>query len=160
VPDDDEIIEAHEAEFAAEPPRRSNRGFWLVTLTLLVACLVLVVEIFVNRGVKDTIAHAQYSLRTAETAALALADRGTLAEADAGTLQGMEPDLHFVGPATASDDLETLSVSASPEVWAAAVQVPPGACFYLRIEDGTTTYGNGTVCTAEQALVSSTDTRW
>lgn len=157
---DDDIIAAHEADFSQEPPRRSNRGFWLVALTLLVACLVLVVEIFLNRGVKDTIAHAQFSLRTAEDVARTLAERSTLAEADAGSMRLAEPDLRFVGPATASDDIDTLSISAAPEVWAAAVQVRPGACFYLKIEGGTTTYGNGVECTAEQALIRATDSRW
>lgn len=158
--DDDEIIAAHEADFAATPPRRGGRGFWIVTIALLLACLVLVVEIFVNRGVKDTIAHAQFSLRTAETAARALAERGTLANADAGSLAAVEPGLRFVGPSTESEDLDTVSVSASPEVWAAAVQVRPDACFYLRIEGDTTSYGNGVGCTAERALVTETDSRW
>ena len=53
-----------------------------------------------------------------------------------------------------------VSVSATPEVWAAAVQVRPEACFYLKIEGGETTYGTGTLCTAEEALLKATDPRW
>jgi len=158
---DDEIIAAHEAEFGADRPRRrSNRGFWMVAIALLLACVFLVVEIFVNRGVKDTIAHSQHSLRTAETAARELADGGSFADASAGAMAGAEPSLAFVGPATESDGLEVVSVSAAPEIWAAAVQVRPEACFYLKIEGDETTYGTGTLCTAEEALVKATDPRW
>jgi len=163
VPDDDDIIEAHEAELAAdaEPVRRSKRGFWLVAGTMLIACIVLVVEIFANRDIKDTIAHAQHSLRTTETAARALVEEGgSLAAADAGTLAGREPSLRFVGPSIASDDLDEVSVAAGAEAWAAAVMARPGACFYLKIAGDETTYGTGTVCTGAQALVLATDTRW
>jgi hypothetical protein len=158
---DDEIIAAHEAEFEADPPRRrSNRGFWMVAIALLLACVFLIVEIFVNRGVKDTIAHSQHSLRTAETAARELADGGSFADASAGALAGAERSLTYVGPATESDGLEVVSVSAAPEIWAAAVQVRPDACFYLKIQGDETTYGTGTLCTAEEALVKATDARW
>ncbi len=163
MPDDDDIIEAHEAELAAdaEPVRRSKRGFWLVAGTMLIACIVLVVEIFANRDIKDTIAHAQHSLRTTETAARALVEEGgSLAAADAGTLAGREPSLRFVGPSIASDDLDEVSVAAGAEAWAAAVMARPGACFYLKIAGDETTYGTGTVCTGAQALELATDTRW
>jgi hypothetical protein len=162
VTDDDDIIAAHEAEFAADGPvRRSNRGFWLVLGTMLVACMFLVVEIFANRGMKDTVAHAQHSLRTTETAARALIEAsGSPAAADAGSLAAREASLRFVGPSTASDDLDVVSVAAGPESWGAAVMARPEACFYLRIVDGTATYGTGTVCTGERALELATDTRW
>ena len=161
--DDDDIIAAHEAEFAADaaPARRSNRGFWLVTGTMLVACMFLVVEIFANRGLKDTVAHAQHTLRTSETAAQALIDAGgSTAAADAGSLAAREASLRFVGPTTASDGLDVVSVAAGPEGWGAAVMARPDACFYLRIVGDETTYGSGTVCTGEQALALATDSRW
>ena len=68
--DDDEILETyeHEFEFDAEPaPRRSNRGFWLVAGSILVGSIVLVVEIFANRPIANTIGHAQFDLRAAPT---------------------------------------------------------------------------------------------
>ena len=68
--DDDEILETyeHEFEFDAEPaPRRSNRGFWLVAGSILVGSIVLVVEIFANRPIANTIGHAQFDLRAAQT---------------------------------------------------------------------------------------------
>jgi hypothetical protein len=162
MPDDDDIIAAHEAEFAADRAGRrpSNRGFWLVTVSILLACVVMVVAIFWNRDIKDTIAHAQSSLRTSAAAAERLAERGSYADATAGALAEAEPGLVFVGPATASTGLEVVSVAASPDVWAAAVQVRPEACFYLLIAGGETRYGTGTECTADQALVRSTEPRW
>jgi hypothetical protein len=161
MPDDDDIIAAHEAEFAADRARRpSNRGFWLVTVSILLACVVMVVAIFWNRDIKDTIAHAQSSLRAAAEAAERLAERGSYAEANAGALAEALPGLTFVGPASPSTGLEVVSVSASPEVWAAAVQVRPEACFYLLLAGGEPRYGTGTECTAEQALIRSTEPRW
>jgi hypothetical protein len=163
VAEDDDIIEAHEAEFTADeqPVRRSNRGFWLIAGTLLVACVLLIVEIFANRGIKDTVAHAQHSLRVTESAARALVDeQGSLAAADAGSLAGRSSSVRFTGPTTASDDLDAVSVAAGPEGWGAAVMARPGACFYLRIVGDTTGYGSGTVCTGERALELATDTRW
>ena len=44
--------------------------------------------------------------------------------------------------------------------WAAAVQVRPAACFYLRLTaDGEAFYGAGTVCTGTEALAAS-EPRW
>jgi hypothetical protein len=163
VTDDDEILERYERDLSEpEPPRaRSNRGFWLVMGTMLFACMFLVVEIFANRDVKDTIAHAEYSLRAGQGVAEAVFERdGTFEDADARGMDGKAPPLVYVEADTPSGGLDQLSVAASDSMWAAAVQVRPGACFYLRLTAaGDVFYGNGTDCRATAAL-EVTDSRW
>ncbi|MGE5226932.1 MAG: hypothetical protein ACM3OO_08660 [Planctomycetaceae bacterium] len=163
MPDDDEILSAYERELGEEPaPRpRSNRGFWMVVGTIGLACVVLVVEILVNRPLGNDIGHAEYSLRQAEAGAnRLLQETGTLERADAQGLAAVAPQVRYVGPDTASSDPGEASVVASPGLWAAAVQARPGACFYIRLTDaGDVTYGVGTGCTGRDALGAS-DTQW
>jgi hypothetical protein len=76
---DDEVIAAFEREWAEvggdaveveEPTRRGGgRGFWMVVGALGLASVLLVTQIFANRSLKETIAHAQHSLRLAEAEA-------------------------------------------------------------------------------------------
>ena len=164
--DDDELIRAYEEEFSAQTPtKRSNRGFWLVLGTLLVASIVMLVEIFANRPIADTIGHAQHSLRAAQDGAeRQLAETGSFAGADAAGLTasgaGDADGLTFVAADEASRGLDSISVWASDTEWAAAVEARPGACFYLRLranEDDL--YGVGTECTADVAR-TVTDPRW
>ena len=160
--DDDEIIDAYEEELALDPaPSRSNRGFWLVAGTIVVAGVFLVVEILANRPLKDTIGHAQRSLRTAEAAATAIEARsGSFAGANAEGIGDEDTSLRYVGADVPSRGLDEVSVAAGSAEWAAAVQVRPAACFYLRLTaEGETFYGAGTVCTGTEALVAS-DPRW
>lgn len=156
--DEDEIIDAYEQELSVEPSGR-NRGFWLVLGTLVVACVFVVVEIFANLGVKGTIAHAQHSLRTAESAAAAVfAADASYRDASADELQAS--GLTFVDGRIASTDLDVVSVAAEDHGWAAAVLVRPGACFYLRLTTVPETfYGVGTTCTGD-AATGATDSRW
>jgi hypothetical protein len=164
--DDDDLIEAYETEFSAETPtRRSNRGFWLVLGTLLVVSILMLVEIFANRPLANTIGHAEQSLRTAQAGAeRRLAQTGRFTEADAEGLTasgaGDADGLTFVAADEASRGLDSISVWASDTEWAAAVEARPGACFYLRLranEDDL--YGVGTECTADVAR-TVTDPRW
>ncbi|MEO8476133.1 MAG: hypothetical protein ABI572_03655 [Actinomycetota bacterium] len=164
--DDDELIRAYETELSTQTPtRRANRGFWLVLGTLILASILMLVEIFANRPIANTIGHAQYSLRVAQAGAdRAIAERGTFAGADAEGLTssgiGDADGLTFVGPDQPSQGLDSISVYASGTEWAAAVTAEPNACFYLRLRVGEDVrYGVGTVCTAEEAR-SATDPRW
>jgi hypothetical protein len=163
MPDDDEILSAYEHELGAEPaPRpRSNRGFWMVVGTIGLACIVMVVEILVNRPLGSDIGHAEYSLRQAEAGAnRLLQETGTLERADAQGLAAVAPQVRYVGPGTASTGPGEASVVASPGVWAAAVQARPGACFYIQLTDaGDVTYGVGTDCRGSAALGAS-DSQW
>jgi hypothetical protein len=158
---DDEVIRAYEEEFGRQPTPRSNRGFWIVAGTLLVSGVFLIVEIFANRPLANSIGHAQSTLRKAEAAAVAVHDRtGSYQEADADTLGEDVTDLSFRSGDASSVGLDDVSISASDTVWAAAVQVRPGACFYIRLGVGDDTrYGAGTECTAEVALLAN-DPRW
>lgn len=158
---DDEVIRAYEEEFGPEPAPRSNRGFWIVAGTLLVSGVFLIVEIFANRPLANTIGHAQSTLRRAEAAAKAVYVRtGSFQEAGAGGLGEDVTGLSFRSGDGSSNGLDDVSVSASDTVWAAAVQVRPGACFYIRLGAGDEPrYGAGTECTGDVALLAR-DPRW
>jgi hypothetical protein len=156
VPDDDDILEAYERELdsVADPRPRSNRGFWLVVGSFALTGMILVGEIVANRPIKDTIGHAEYSLRAAQVAAQQIrATEGSYAAADPVAMASAAPMLTYRSSDDPSTGLDDLSVAAGGDQWAAAVQARPGACFYLRITDsGDTFYGTGTDCTASAAL--------
>jgi hypothetical protein len=158
---DDEIIRAYDEELGPEPPSRSTRGFWVVAGTLALGGMFLVVQIFANRDLANTIGHAQDSLRRAQAAAELIRTRtGSFEEAGAEELEQDVPDLTFREGDAESFGLDVVSVSASETTWAAAVQARPGACFYLRLGVGEEPrYGSGTDCTGEAALQAG-DTRW
>jgi hypothetical protein len=170
MPSDDEIIRSYERELGdthvdglddladLRPP--SNRKFWLVMCAMGVACVFVLVEIFANLGIKESIAHAQSSLRDGQAIAEAIQhDDGMLTTADAAGMASETDALTFVGPDEPSTDLDELSVAAGTTEWAAAVQVRPGACFYLHIDGDTVTYGAGTICTGRAGL-EAVDDRW
>ena len=167
--DDDEIIEAYEQELgpASRPPepRRSNRGFWIVFGTILAASAIVLVEIFANRPIANTIGRAQHDLRIAEAEARSmLASTGGFDAADAATLDEEDLDdgtLRVVGPDDVSAGLGEVSVYADASTWAAAVSARPNGCFYLKLVAGREEpfYGAGTVCTGREAL-DAQDPRW
>lgn len=166
--DDDEILEAYDHELGPEPgpePRRAGRGFWIVLATIVAASAILVVEIFANRPIADTIGRAQHDLRVAEQAARSAATiTGSFEEAGAAMLDEAGLDggaLSVVGPDEASAGLGEVSVYADATTWAAAVSVTPNGCFYLKLVVGRDDplYGSGTDCTGRAAL-DSRDPRW
>jgi hypothetical protein len=162
--DDDEILDAYERELEdAERPRPARRphGFGIVVGSLLLACVVLLVEIFANRSIGNDIGTAQHDLRVAQSGATRiLALTGAYSEAGAVGLVGVGGN-SYVGASTPSSGLGNLSVYAADNTWAAAVQARPGACFYLRLDVGkrSASFGSGTVCTGDAAL-SAHDTQW
>jgi hypothetical protein len=158
---DDDLIRAYDDELGPEPIQRSNRGFWVIAGTLLVGGLFLLVQIFANRPLANSIGHAQDTLRRAQAAAEIVHSRtGSFQEADAGSLEEDVPDLSFRPEDEPSVGLDDVSVSASETDWAAAVQARPGACFYIRLGVGADTrYGAGTECTGAAALLAD-DPRW
>lgn len=158
---DDDIIKAYDDELGPEPMRPSNRRFWLVVGVIALGGIILIVEIFANRNIANTIGHAQDTLRRAQDAAEVILSRtGSFEDATAEELEGDVPDLAFRDATDESSGLDVVSVSASESTWAAAVQARPGACFYLRLDEGADPkYGSGTVCTGEAALEAE-DTRW
>jgi hypothetical protein len=158
---DDEIIRAYDEELGPEPTPRSNRRFWLVAGAMALGAIVLIVEIFANRHLANTIGHAQHTLRQAQAGAELIRSRtGSFEEANAEELEQDIPEIAFREAGDESFGLDVVSVSAAETTWAAAVQARPGACFYLRLEIGTDpSYGSGTECTGEAAM-SASDTRW
>ena len=162
---DDDIIESYEDELraggdgGARPRRRSGRSFLVIVGALLLGCVLLVVEIFANRPLVSSIGHAQSDLRAAQ--AFALRDRsesGSFTAADATGLSATDPSRSYFGPDDPSTGLGRVSVFASGTIWAAAVQVRPGACFYILEQTGKDTlYGGGTLCTGRAALDADQD---
>ena len=161
MPVDDDLA-LHDPETVDAPvPRRRAHGFWIVLAALLFGCVFILVEIFANFGVKDTIAHAEHTLRTAQAAAERVHEAdGTYAGADHTRLTVVEPTLLWVPGTTASGGLDQVSVASDGSSWGAAVQARPGACFYVHLTpSGDTFYGVGTDCTGQEAL-QATDPRW
>jgi hypothetical protein len=140
---------------------RHNRGFWLVVGSIGLACVFLVAAILYNAPMKETIGHAEDTLRVAQAAAQRIHDsRGSFSSADAVALAAADPSHTYRDGATASTGLDDVSIATGPNSWAAAVQARPGACFYLHLMDGGDVfYGVGTVCTGSVAT-DATDPRW
>jgi hypothetical protein len=128
---------------------------------MAVGGVFLLVEIFANRPLANSIGHAQDSLRRAQAAAeVVLGRTASFEEADAESLEADVPDLTFRAGDEASHGPDVVSVSASDVAWGAAVQARPGACFYLRLGAGEDPrYGAGTDCTGRAALLAD-DPRW
>jgi hypothetical protein len=149
------------AEDAPPPARYGGRRFWMVAGALLFAGVFVVVEIFANFGVKDTIAHAEHSLGLARAAAGLVRDTdGSFGDAGETRLATVEPTLSWLPGDHPSAGLDQVSVATDGREWAAAVQARPGACFYLHLTDGDRAlYGVGTVCTGQEALQAS-DSHW
>jgi hypothetical protein len=158
---DDDLIRDYDEELGPEPIPRSNKGFWVVAGTMLVGGMFLIVEIFANRPLANSIGHAQDSLRRAQAAAEIVHSRtASFEEADAGSLEDDVLDLSFLPGDEESFGLEVVSVSASDHSWAGAVQARPGACFYIHLREGEDArYGAGTECTGQAALLAE-DPRW
>jgi hypothetical protein len=141
-------------------PERHNRGFWLVAGSIGLACVFLVGAILYNAPMKETIGHAEDTLRVAQAAAQRIHDSdGSFGSADAATLAAADPSHTYRDGATASTGLDDVSIATGSTSWAAAVQARPGACFYLHLVDGDVFYGVGTVCTGSVAK-HATDPRW
>jgi len=106
--DDIAVSDAAKADPPAPSPR-SNRGFWVVTGALVLGCMFMLVEIFANFGTKDTIAHAEHSLRAAQAAAELVHEAdGSYAGADHTRLSVVEPTLSWLPATDASGALRTL----------------------------------------------------
>ncbi|TMK16018.1 MAG: DUF2461 domain-containing protein [Actinobacteria bacterium] len=140
---------------------RRNRGFWLVAGSIGLACVLLVAAILYNAPMKETIGHAEDTLRVAQAAAQRIHDAsGSFASADAAALSAADRSHTYRDGASASTGLDDISIATGNSSWAAAVQARPGACFYLHLMDGGDVfYGVGTVCTGSVAM-HATDPRW
>jgi hypothetical protein len=75
------------------------------------------------------------------------------------SLADVEPSLQYTdGP---SPSVTTVSVAATADTVALAIEAPSGTCFYARDSATTgTTYGSGTTCTGQAALTGATAASW
>ena len=157
--DDDALTGAGDLD-GEDPLPRSNRGFWIIATSLALVCILMVVAIVANRPLKDTIGHTESDLN----AALLHAQRvqgssGVFTGADAASLAAVDDGRDYVGPDEASSGPGSVSVYASADVWAAAVQARPQACFFIKQVIGEdTAYGVASgSCTGRAALEASAD---
>jgi hypothetical protein len=142
-------------------PEHRNRGFWLVVGGIGLASVLLVAAILYNAPTKETIGHAEDTLRVAQAAAQRIHDSdGSFGSADAMAVAAVDPSHTYRDGTTTSIGLDDVSIATGRASWAAAVQARPGACFYLHLTDGgDVLYGVGTVCTGSAAM-NATDPRW
>lgn len=161
MPVDDSLALDELTDDGAPLPRARGRSAWIVFAALGFACVFVVVEIFANLGIKDSIGHAEQTLTVAQAAAgrVAAAD-GNYSDADHLRLAAVEPSVQWIAGGDQATGIDEVSVATANGDWAAAVEARPGACFYLHVtSEGTTYYGVGTSCTGQQAL-QATDPRW
>lgn len=135
-----------------------HRGFFIVAGTILLGCILLMVEIFANKPMVSGIARSQHDLRTAGSYATRLqSESGTFQSADAPGLTALDSGRTYVGADQSATRAGEISVYAGVTFWAAATPVN-GACFYILERGGQPTlYGGGTDCTGRAALAASQD---
>jgi hypothetical protein len=161
MPVDDILALDELTDDGAPNPRGRGRSSWIVFAALGFACVFVVVEIFANLGIKDSIGHAEQTLTVAQAAAgrVSAAD-GDLNGADPTRMEAVEPSLQWIAGSDQATGLDEVSVATQNGDWGAAVEARPGACFYLHLTSGGATYyGVGTSCTGQEAL-QATDPRW
>jgi hypothetical protein len=156
VLDDSDVL--HDADHEEARPR-GNRGFWLVVVAFSTTCAIVLVALFANLPLVNSIARAEFELRQAASlAGRQFASSGTFSQADADSLARLDDSLTYVDGDVASPREGTVSVYADATVWAAAVQARPGACFFIKRSAGAgLTYGSGETCTGRAALSAAQD---
>ena len=166
MPEDDDILEAYEAEFDGSPfepiPRQANRGFWMVAGTMALGAVILLVEIFANRPMVNAISRTENDLKAAlRTAERIYADGGTFTAADAQGLGSGDDARTYVDGDRSATSPGIISVYASGDTWAASSPTAQGTCFSVKQVAGQDTrylVADG-ACTGIEAL-GATDTRW
>lgn len=167
--DDDDVIAAHEDDFArAEAPasgypRRSRRGFWIMIAAIGLTGVLTVVGIFVNRPLVSAIGRAEHDLRLVHDRAQAIENvSGSYVDAGAGGLARAGDSVTLIAGSLVASGPGQVSVYASPDGWAAATEARPNACFYIaeNAHGAETRYGGGTVCSGVAAFRLANDTAW
>jgi hypothetical protein len=109
----------------------------------------------------DDLTWASMPADTEETTGIALdaaktafSEHRSFLDAGPAQLSVLQPGYIFVdGPSTTS---RVVSVAATTDTWAAAVQGPGGACYWIRVtREGDVTRGIGSDCTGSAALQPS-----
>src|SRR3954452_13446616 len=104
---------------ATLPPRR-GRSSWIVFAAMGFPSLFVVVEIFANLGIKDSIGHAEQTLTVAQAAAarVAAAD-GSYRDADHIRLEAAEPSLQWIAGGDQATGIDQVSVATANGDWGA-----------------------------------------
>jgi len=167
--DDDDVIAAHEDDFAEREatrtgyPRRSRRGFWIMLAAIGLTGVLVVGGIFVNRPLVSAIGRAEHDLRLVHERALGIEKAaGSYADAGAGGLAQPGDSVTLIAGNIVAMGPGQVSIYASADGWAAATEARPNACFYIA-EDAhgaQTRYGGGTVCSGVAAFRLAQDTTW
>ena len=102
----------------------------------------------IERTIEDRTARVSGDLAAAE---VAFSRHGTFLDATPARLTSLQPGYIFVdGPSTTP---EIVSIAATADTWAAAVQAPGGLCLWARAAAmGDVTHGIGLDCTGAAAL--------
>ncbi|MEA2522546.1 MAG: hypothetical protein QOI81_2192 [Actinomycetota bacterium] len=167
--DDDEVIAAHEDDFAqadaaaSERRRPNRRGFWIMIVTVGLTGVLVVVEIFANRPLVNSIGRAEHDLTLVHERAVKIEDAsGSYLDADAGALVLPGDTVTMISGDLVAKGPGQVSVYASADGWAAATEARPDACFYIAedLHGDATRYGGGTVCSGEAAFKQAQDTAW
>src|SRR5436853_6177793 len=134
MPVDDTLALDELTDDGAPAPRGRGRSSWIVFAALGFACVFVVVEIFANLGIKDSIGHAEQTLTIAQAAAgrVSAAD-GSLNGADHTRMDAVEPSLQWIAGSDQATGPNEVSVATENGEWGAAVQARPGACFHLHL---------------------------
>ena len=166
MPDDDEVLETYEQELDGadliRPRRASNRGFWMVAATIALGAIVLMVEIFANRPMVNSISRTENDLKAALRAAERIyTEGGSFTPADAEALGADDADRRYVEADQPADRSGTVSVYASGDTWAASSPTRSGTCFSIKQVAGqeTTYLVSDGDCTGMEALQADQD-RW
>jgi hypothetical protein len=161
VPDDDDILDAYEQELDGvdliQPRRASNRGFWMVAITIGLGAIVLMVEIFANRPMVNAISRTENDLKAALRGAERIyAEGGSFTPADPEALGATDADRRYVAADQPAGQPGTVSVYASGDTWAASSPTQSGTCFSIKQVAGqdTTYLVSDGDCTGMQALLA------
>lgn len=154
--DDDDILEAYERELNDDetpPPRR--HGFWMVAGAIGLGSVVLLVEIFANRPLVNSISRVEHDLNVARARAERIfSDGGSFAPADASGLAAADAGRTYVEADRPATSPGIVSVYAVADTWAAAARTRQGTCFYVKLQaetDPSYLVADGS-CTGQEAL--------
>jgi len=161
------ILGTPDATTSARRPGRSDGGFTLVELMVVVLIIGILLGIaiptFLGARTRSQDAVAKSSLRTAlTTAEVIYSDQQSFATADAPTLTSNEGSLAFVNSPALSTAAKTVSASAGA-AWGGSALSDSGTCFLIKANGtGAVTYGTATAaqCNGNRAITNAALTKW
>jgi type IV pilus assembly protein PilA len=146
-----------------------EQGFTLIELMVVVLIIAILIAIaiptFLGARERSQNRAAQSSLRNGLTAAKTkFTDDNAYTNATDANLGAIEPSLTFVPGATASTKSKEVSVTATANVWKAAVLADTGKCFSIYDDSssggGGTKFGevpSGTACSGASVTTTNTN---